>query len=148
MLLLALLLDLQLQLLRLTESGEITRSIRHRHGRRGCRKLLLPLAGDRRSHNTLSFLLFVAIVLQEHRVLPGLSANLIQLLLKALLFRCDAIQFARIRIVQFLIVLSQLSLATIERFTLLPQFAHFRLVIDLMLPDLRETNIKLFSKLV
>ena len=106
MLLLAMLMDLQLQLLRLTESSEITRSIRHRHGRRGCRKLLLPLAGDRRSHNTLSFLLFVAIVLQEHRVLPGLSANLIQLLLKALLLRCDAIQFARIRVVQFLIVLS------------------------------------------
>jgi hypothetical protein len=34
MLLLALLLDLQLQLLRLAESSEITRSIRHHHGRR------------------------------------------------------------------------------------------------------------------
>jgi hypothetical protein len=64
---------------------------------------MLPLTGDRRFHNTLSFL-FVAKV--EHRVLPGLSAYLIQLLLKAFLFRCDEIQFARIRVVQFLIVLS------------------------------------------
>lgn len=96
----------------------------------------MTLASDRWAHNTLPLLLFVAVVLEEHRVLPGLTTDLIQLLLKALLFRCDAIQLARIRIVQLLIVLSQLPLATVERFALLPQFAHFRLVIDLMLPDL------------
>jgi hypothetical protein len=55
MLLLAQLFDLQLQLLWLTESSEITRSIRHRHGRRGCRKLLLlqlllVMAGRRWTH--------------------------------------------------------------------------------------------------
>ena len=53
-LLLAQLFDLQLQLLWLTESSEITRSIRHHHGRRGCRKLLLQLllvmAGRRWTH--------------------------------------------------------------------------------------------------
>lgn len=142
MLLLSLLLDLQLQLLRLAECGEIGRPIRHGHRRRRGGELLLALAGHGWSHHALPLLLFVAVVLHEHRVLPGLSADLIQLLLKALLFGRDAIQLASVRVVQLLVVLPQLPLAAVERFALLPQLAHFRLVINLVLPDLPETKEK------
>lgn len=142
LLLLSLLLDLQLQLLRLAECGEIARPIRHGHRRRRGGELLLALAGHGWSHHSLPLLLFVAVVLHEHRVLPGLSADLIQLLLKALLFGRDAIQLASIRVVQLLVVLPQLPLAAVERFALLPQLAHFRLVINLVLPDLPEIKEK------
>lgn len=140
LLLLALLLDLQLQLLRLAECGEIARPIRHGHRRRRGGELLLALTGHGWSHHALPLLLFVAVVLYEHRVLSGLSADLIQLLLKALLFGRDAIQLASVRVVQLLVVLPQLPLAAVERFALLPQLAHFRLVINLVLPDLPETK--------
>ena len=83
----------------------------------------------------MPLLLLVAVILEEHRVLPRLSPDLVQRLLKSLLLGGDAIEFSSIRIVQFLIVFAQLSLAAVERLALLPQFAHFRLVVDLMLTD-------------
>ena len=83
-----------------------------------------------------SFLLLVAIILDEHVVLSALAPHLIQSLLETLLLGCDSLQVVRVRVVQFLAVFAKLSLAAIERLSLLAQFAHLRLVVRLMLSDL------------
>lgn len=85
--------------------------------------------GQKLIHLAASVLLF-AIILEEH-VLPRLSSDLVQRLLQPLLLGCGS-HDPHLTVPD---VFAQLSLAAVERLALLPQFVHFLLVVDLIMPD-------------
>ena len=87
------------------------------------------------THLLLALLLFVAIVLDEHGVLAGLSADVIQLFLETLLFAGDPFKIGSVRLDEFLAVLAQLALSRVERLALLPEFVNLRLKVLLLDAD-------------
>ena len=98
---------------------------------RASRWRLGRLAGASRT-DPLALHLLVPVVLHQCSVLACLAPDLVELLLERLLLGSDAIQLARVRVVQLLVVLAQLSLPAVERFLLFPQFVHLRFVVRLM----------------